>query len=419
MWIIKKINAACIHWTKKQPARIKAVIKQMVENSTVAPRTYWDYLGYSGTVILSLLMIQFITGVLLLIYYDPHSANAFASHVAIKNDVPYGMLFSNIHTAGAKLILLMVFIHMFRIMMTSAHRGPRAPQWYTGMALLTFMLITGFSGYLLPWSQQSYWACVIGTEAIRVIPLIGSFIVWLLRGGQDVSTATLSRFYVFHVFILPITIVVLLWYHIKGVWGTGVIASSDMHALNNPERCTGCGVCGKICPFDAVRMVDHSQKKVPAFNESKCNACRTCLKECPAQCIDLISQKGQQKHEPIFPHNFMRRTITTLIALTLFFFSVFFFHRWIIAAKTPANPLITPDRIKPDWYFLGPYQVLKVLPNEQMGLLALFSIYMIMLFLPEFDRSGPRDPGQRPVYMFLVANCIVLFTIFTLWGWVS
>ncbi len=419
MWIFEKIYSVFIRWAKKQPPRINAVIKQMVENSTVAPRTYWDYLGYSGTVIVALLIIQFITGVLLFIYYYPHSANAFASHVAIKNDVPYGMLFSNIHTIGAKLILLLVFIHMFRMMLLSAHRGPRALQWYTGMALMTFMLITGFSGYLLPWSQQSYWACVIGTEAIRVIPFIGDFIVSLLRGGQDVTTDTLSRFYIFHIFILPITILVFLWYHIKFVWRTGVIASSDMHAVNNLAKCTGCGLCEKICPFDAIRIVERSQKKMPAFNEFKCNACRSCLKECPVQCIDLISQMGRQKYEPIFPHNFMRRTITTLITLTVFFFSVFFFHGLIIAEKTPADTLITPDRIKPDWYFLGPYQVLKVLPNEQIGILVLFFVYMVILFLPEFDRSGQRNPVKRPVYTFLIASCILLSIIFTLWGWVS
>ncbi len=407
------------HWQIKQSARISSTVKQIRENNTFGPQTIWDYLGYSGAVLLSLMLIQAITGLLLVFYYYPHPVKAFSSLVAIKNDIPYGMLFSNIHTIGAKLIVLVAFIHMFRIMLITGFRGPRSPQWYTGLGLLTFLMVTGFSGYLLPWSQQSYWACVIGTEAVRSVPVVGDMVAEILRGGEDISGATLTRFYIFHILFLPITIAILIWYHIKQVWRTGVIGSPTMHAYNDSSDCKGCGICEKTCSFDAIKMGVGSEDKLPLFDDQKCNACRECMKACPENCIDLKSDTAHVIKEPIFPNGMLHRMMAILATLTLLFFSVYFMHNLIIAEKIPAAPLITPDHIKPDWYFLGPYQVLKVMPSEFTGLVVLFAIYLVLFLLPTIDRKGPRDPSKRTVYSFWVKTGILLFIIFTIWGWLS
>ena len=196
-------------WKKIEPVK-----KDMLTKKTVAPVTVADYLNYTGTITIFLIVIQLFTGLLLLVHYSPNPLKAFESVITIKNEIPDGFLFVTLHAINAKLIVLMLFIHMFRIMWITAFRGPRQIQWYTGAALLTLMLLTGFSGYLLPWSQQSYWACVIGTEALRSLPVIDLPLLCLLRGGTDVSGTTLLIFYVGHIIVLPVLIGIFLWYHI-------------------------------------------------------------------------------------------------------------------------------------------------------------------------------------------------------------
>ena len=388
-------------------------------DDTVAPVTLGDYLAYSGIVSAVLLVVQIITGLLLLFYYSPHPMKAFESVVFIQNEAPNGFLFVTLHAINAKLIVLMLFIHMFRIMYVSAHRGPRSHQWYTGSALLTLMLITGFSGYLLPWSQQSFWACVIGTEAMRTIPLIGDGVAWLLKGGKEVSGTTLAIFYGFHVILLPISIVILIWFHLKRVWETGVSAPPDMIARIEKESCIGCGLCERICPFEAIAMDTPYGKKKACVDQNQCNGCRACLGKCPTASIGLFSGETPMKREPLFPHGVLNRAVASLVTLIILFAAVFFFHGLLMETRTPADPLVTPDRIKPDWYFMGPYQLLKVMPSEFMGLLTLAAVFLLMVFLPKLDRSGPRSPEKRPVYIFLVKTAILSFIFFTLWGFIS
>lgn len=392
----------------------------VLNDATVAPDRFWDVLSYTGTISVFLILIQVVTGLLLLFYYSPNPLKAFESVIAIKNEIPNGFLFVNLHTINAKLIVLVLFIHMFRIMYVSAHRGPRKNQWYTGSVLMTLMLVTGFSGYLLPWSQQSYWACVIGTEAIRTVPLAGDLIVYLLRGGKEVAGPTLSIFYMLHIIFLPAGIIVFMWYHIKKVWQTGVAAPPEMIAGINPETCVGCGVCERICPFSAIRMMSGTgSKSMPEVDGGLCNACRLCLDKCPTQSITLKSQSGPMKTEPIFPHNMLHRMSATVVTIMILFAGVFFFHGMLIEDKIPADPFITPDRIKPDWYFMGPYQVLKIMPSEFTGLLSLLAIYLVLVFLPVIDKKGPRDPEKRPLYILLVKTSIFSFIIFTIWGFLS
>ena len=388
-------------------------------DETVAPSAWTDYLAYSGFVSLVLLLVQFVTGLLLLFYYSPHPMKAFESVLFIKNEVPNGFLVVTLHAINAKLIMLTLFIHMFRIMYVSAHRGPRSNQWYTGSTLLTLMLITGFSGYLLPWSQQSYWACVIGTEAMRSIPLIGDGLAWLLKGGKEVSGRTLAIFYGFHVILLPISIVIGIWFHLKRVWDTGVSAPPDMIARIETESCIGCGVCSRICPFDAIEMDSPFGKKKAMVDPNRCNGCRACLGKCPTASIELFSEEIPLKREPIFPHGLLNRALASIGVLMILFTATFFFHGLLMEERTPADPLVTPDRIKPDWYFMGPYQVLKVMPSEFTGLVSLTAVFLLMVFLPKLDHSGPRNPTRRPIYIFLVKTAIFAFIFLTIWGFIS
>ena len=390
-------------------------------DTTFAPRTGWDYLAHSGTVLAALMLLQAATGVLLFFDFRPNPSLAFASHLFIRNDAAFGLLISNIHTLGAKLIVLLAFVHMIRLMWLASYRGPRAFQWYTGIGLLTLLLFTGFSGYLLPWSQQSFWACVVGTEALKVVPVLGPFAAGLLRGGDNVAGPTLSRFYVLHVFLLPAGLAALFWYHVKGVWKTRTIGPEDSLARADESACIGCGACERTCPFSAVNMVEVAgqEKPRPRFDPDLCNACRACVDRCPVRCISLVCGGAPCVTEPIYPHNVLRRAFSTAAVLFALFFAAYFLPALFIAEKTPADPMLTPEHIKPDWYFLGPYQVLKVMPSELTGLAALFAVFMLMVFLPKLDPRGPRDPARRPLFTLAVKIGVGAFVIFTLWGWVS
>lgn len=390
---------------------------QVLSKWTIGHRSARDYLGYTGTIALALIVVQVTSGIFLLLYYIPDPDKAFGSLQMIRNDVPFGMLYSNLHSISAKLLILTLFVHMFRIMIISAHRGPREVQWYGGVILLLLMLLTGFSGYLLPWSQQSYWACVIGTEAVRAIPLIGDALVSLLRGGENVTGATLHRFFALHVTVLPIFILVMVWIHVKRVWKTGVIAPPDMYAAVIEDDCISCGKCERECSFDAVRMIERQERKLPLINTNLCNACRACSNVCPQDCITFESGRRSFLTEPIFPDNVINRLKGVTIGLVILFFSVFFLHGLLMADKSPADPLLTPDRIKPEWYFLASYQVLRELPNELLGLVVLFGVMLVVFFLPAIDRSGTRDLGRRPVYLLMVIGGIVSFIILTIMGY--
>jgi ubiquinol-cytochrome c reductase cytochrome b subunit len=391
--------------------------EQVLGRETFAYRSAWDYLGSTGTIALALIAVQFTSGFFLLLYYIPEPDQAFDSLQTIRNDVPFGMFYSNLHSIGAKLLILTVFIHLFRVMIVSAHRGPREPQWYGGVLLLALMLLAGFSGYLLPWSQQSYWAAVIGTEAVRAIPLIGHALFVLLRGGEDMTGVTLHRFFALHVTLLPMGLLILIWMHLKRAWKTGVIAPPDMHATVIAADCTGCGKCERACSFNAVTMIGGEERQLPRIDRDACNACRACVQVCPADCIAFASDRRAFLSEPIFPDHVIKRLQAAMVGLTILFFSVFFLHGLMMGAKIPADPMLTPERIKPDWYFLAAYQVLRGLPNKRLGLSILLAVSLLLFFLPAIDRSGPRDFRRRPVYLFLVLAGILAFVVLTVVGY--
>lgn len=416
----KSLITDLLDWKSIIIPSLKKIKEQLFDKKTVAPLQMWDYLGYSGTVAASLIVLQVCTGILLLFYYSPNESKAFETIVTIRNNWPFGILFLNMHAIGAKLIIWIVIIHMSRIILTSAYRGPRRAQWYTGFALLSLMLCFGFTGYLLPWSQQSYWASIIGTEALKSISIIGDVFVWLLIGEEETQFTILLRTFCLHCIVFPILFIVLIWHHFKQVLRTRIIAPPDMHAFFNLSlnMCNGCGLCEKVCNFNAVEL-DYKNEKNPIFNILKCNACRSCMEKCPKSCIGLTSDSGAIILEPIFPNSIMRRLSTILTVLIVYFSSVYFFYSYILSTKIPADPMITPENIKPDWYFLAPYQVLKLMPNEWSGLLILMLFYISLIILPIIDSQGPRNPKQRKIFIPFIKTCLSVFLIFTIWGWLS
>ncbi|MBU2490839.1 MAG: cytochrome b N-terminal domain-containing protein [Proteobacteria bacterium] len=404
-------------WLARKRVGARVVGREIMTGRTLAPRRWTDWLSYTGTATVALAVLQFATGLLLFLYYRPHPARAFESWSLIRGEVPFGLLISGLHSAGSKLLILAAMIHLLRVLYTGAFRGPRAGTWYTGVALLTAMMLSGFSGYLLPWGQQSFWACVVGTEAAGAVPLAGRGLVHALRGGQDVGGATLARFYFFHVFLLPFVVGGLLWWHVKRVWRVGVSAPAEAVVWVDAEKCAPCGACEKVCPFRAARVTGRKKEGGRAVvSPDACNACRACLEKCPAKALTLVADGLPVPTEPIFPHNVLHRSAVVLGTLSILFAGVYFFRDLAVGGKVPADPLLTPDRIKPDWYFLAPYQVLKILPSERWGLFALLAAFGFILFLPVLDKNGPRDPRKRPVFVRAFWAGVAVFVVLTLWG---
>jgi len=203
-------------------------IKDAIEKQLKKPVPHYrtplenNFLGCLGGITFTLFLIQVVTGILLLMYYRPTVDQAYKSIVEISNIVPYGWLIRGMHHWAANLMIVTLFLHMFKVFISGAYKPPRDFNWVTGVILKTITLGFGFSGYLLPWSQISYWATTVGTEAFGAVPYIGENIKFLVRGGQDISQITLTRFFALHVVVLPAIAMVFLLLHFAMIRRQGI-----------------------------------------------------------------------------------------------------------------------------------------------------------------------------------------------------
>ena len=172
---------------------------------------WWNTLGSAS---LFLFLVQCITGIFLTVYYTPSPDHAYDSINYIMNGVAFGWLIRGIHHWGATLMIVVVFIHMLRVFVTASFKYPREMTWLIGVGLFLLTLGMGFTGYLLPWSQQSYWATTVGTQIAGTVPFIGGFILRVLRGGSDLSALTLQRFFSAHIWMLPAALGGLIGMHL-------------------------------------------------------------------------------------------------------------------------------------------------------------------------------------------------------------
>ena len=186
------------------------------------PKVNWAYTLGSAT--LFAMVIQFVTGILLTIYYVPEPAQAYASVSYITNELSFGWLIRGLHHWGASAMVLLAILHMIRVIMYGAYKFPREVTWITGVALLLITFAFGFTGYLLPWDQRAYWATVVGTRIGEVVPVIGGFIGDLMLGGDEISGLTLSRFFGAHVWVLPSLLILLVAIHMYLVIRNGISA---------------------------------------------------------------------------------------------------------------------------------------------------------------------------------------------------
>ena len=300
-----------------------------------------------GSLALFLLVNQIVTGILLMVYYRPTADHAFDSIKFIQIEVPAGWLIRGLHSWGATLMIVMLMLHMLRVFVMGSYKKPRELTWVTGVALLGVTVTFGFTGYLLPWNQLSYWATTVGTEVTRAVPLIGNHLSLLLRGGETVSGETLARFYVLHVVVLPWVIVGLVSIHMF------------LMRVQNLSTMDPVGVEPVFHPDRSLRFFpEHVLKEMSVFT--------------------------------IF--------LGILLAFVIFAPS---------ELGEPADPFNTPVGIKPEWYFLPTYQMLKYFP-ETLGIFTSMIPPLLLLLLPFIDRTLERHPKRRPTAMWLGAIAITV-----------
>jgi len=322
-------------------------------------RTTFFY--FLGGMALFLFAIQLVSGVLLALYYKPSPDQAFESVQAIMTEIDFGWLIRSVHSWGANLIIGVLFLHLLTTYMMRAYRRPRELTWVSGVLLLGLFMVFGFSGYLLPWNQLSFFATRVGTALVGVVPIVGHDLLLLARGGQDVTGDTLSRFYALHVAILPLLAVALVGFHVFLI---------QQHGMSIPDS--------------AVERYG-SREKVPSM--------------------------------PFVPHFLLRDAVGWYLALALLAALAALFP-WELGQK--ADPFgSAPEGIKPEWYFLFMFQTLKNLPGhianlegEMLGVLFFGGCGFMILLIPLLDR-GSRS---RRVLNILAILAIAFIAVMTIWG---
>ena len=181
-----------------------------------------SYLYCLGGIAFTLYITLLLTGILLSLHYIPSEIEAYQSVLRITREVRWGFLIRGIHKWAANLFILFIFLHAIRVFLQKAYRPPRELNWIVGSLTLVISLASGFTGYLLPWDQKAYWATVVGTKMAATVPLVGEYLLYLLRGGPDVNGTTLVRFYSLHVLWLPLMMFLLLWAHFHMVKSQGI-----------------------------------------------------------------------------------------------------------------------------------------------------------------------------------------------------
>jgi len=310
---------------------------------------WWNYGSIAGI----LLVIMLVTGIFLAMNYQPHAAVAFASVERIVRDVNYGWLLRYLHMNGASMFFIVVYIHMFRGLYFGSYKAPREILWMVGVTIYVAMMATAFMGYVLPWGQMSFWGATVITNLFSAIPLVGDYIVTWIWGGFSVDVPTINRFFVWH-YLLPMILVMLVVIHL---WALHV------HKSSNPLG------------------------------------------------IDIKTPQDMMPFHPFY-------TIKDLYGLGLFMivflYFVFFQPNFFGEADNyiPANPMVTPPHILPEWYFLPFYAILRAVPDKLGGVVVMFAGVLILYVLPWLDTSKVRSATFRPIFKQLfwifVADCLLL-----------
>lgn len=333
-----------------------------------APKNF-NFWYFFGSLALLVLVLQIVTGIFLTMHYKPDAQLAFASVEYIMRDVSWGWLIRYMHSTGASMFFVVVYLHMFRGLIYGSYRNPRELIWLFGVAIFLCLMGEAFFGYLLPWGQMSYWGAQVIINLFTAIPLIGPDVAEWLRGDYLVSDATLNRFFAFHVIALPLVLLGLVAAHIIALHEVG---------SNNP---------------DGIEIKKHKDPltKIP---------------------LDGI---------PFHPYYTVKDIVGVSVFLIVFSAIVFFAPEmggYFIEANNfiPADPLKTPPHIAPVWYFTPYYSILRAVPpimdSQFPGVAAMGLSVVIFAALPWLDRSPVKSIRYRgAIYKTWLVMFVVSFIV--------
>jgi quinol-cytochrome oxidoreductase complex cytochrome b subunit len=349
-----KEQSAVVQWVDQRLPVFTFIRHELREYPTPKNLNYWWNFGSIAGV---MLVVMIGTGIMLAMQYTAHVDLAFTSVERIMRDVNYGWLLRYLHMNGGTMFFIAVYIHLFRGLYYGSYKAPREILWWLGVVILIVMMMTAFTGYVLPWGQMSYWAATVITNLFSAIPWVGNSIVTWLWGGFSVANPTLNRFYALH-YLLPFVIFGVVFVHL---WALHAVKSG------NPLG---------------------------------------------------IEAKTKQDTIPFHPYYTVKDLfgfgMFALVYLGFVFFAPDFFGE--PDNYIPANSLVTPPHIVPEWYFLPFYAILRAIPSKLLGVIAMFGSILILFALPWLDRGKVRSSRFRPFFkqlfwLFLV-DCVVL-------GWVG
>ncbi len=333
-----------------------------------APKNF-NFWYYFGSLALLVLIIQIVTGIFLTMNYKPDAAHAFASVEYIMRDVSWGWLIRYMHSTGASMFFVVVYLHMFRALIYGSYRAPRELIWIIGVVIYLALMAEAFMGYLLPWGQMSYWGAQVIVNLFAAVPFIGEDLSLWIRGDYVVSDATLNRFFAFHVIALPIVLLGLVVVHIIALHEVG---------SNNPDG------------------VDIKKNKDPKTG---------------------IPRDGI----PFHPYYTVKDMVGATVFLIIFSAIVFWAPEmggYFLEANNfiPADPLKTPEHIAPVWYFTPYYSILRAVPplfgSQFPGVALMGAAVLILFFVPWLDRAPVNSIRYRgPLYKRWLAAFVVSFVV--------
>lgn len=313
-----------------------------------------------GIVLTFCLVLQIVTGIILVMHYTPHVDLAFASIEHIMRNVNGGHFIRYLHMNGASLFFVAVYMHIFRGLYYGSYKAPREVTWIIGMLIYLAMMGTAFMGYVLPWGQMSFWGATVITNLFSAVPLVGDSIVTLLWGGFSVDNPTLNRFFALH-YLFPFLILGVVVLHVIALHVTG---------SNNPLG---------------------------------------------------VDPKGPQDTVPFHPYYTVKDSVGLAVFVTIMAFFVFYAPSYLGEPENylEAAPLNTPAHIVPEWYFLPFFAILRSIDFDILfieaklgGVIAMFGAIFVLFLLPWLDRSPVRSAKFRPLYKWffwiLVIDCFIL-----------
>jgi ubiquinol-cytochrome c reductase cytochrome b subunit len=344
-----KVQNPVLRWIDQRMPVISMI--QLEYGSFPTPRNF-NYFWNFGAIAMVVLMIMIATGVVLSMQYAANTHLAFDSVERIMRDVNYGWLLRYAHANGASMFFIAVYIHMWRSLYYGSYKSPRELLWMLGVVLFILMMATAFMGYVLPWGQMSFWGATVITNLFSALPLVGQHIVTWLWGGFSVDNPTLNRFFSLH-YLLPFVIVGVTFLHVVALHITG---------SNNPLG---------------------------------------------------VEPKTKKDTIPFHPYYTIKDSFGIIVFLMVYAVFVFFMPNYLGHPDNyiPANPLVTPAHIVPEWYFLPFYAILRAVPNKLGGVVLMGGALIVLFFLPWLDGSPVRSMRFRPITKWLFLLWTVNFGV--------